>query len=187
MQLLRARAAPRAGRGRGGVVRGQDVVVPLREAKTSMYPLMTLASAGNQPRNPHEGFSREQVASGAGDGVNVVPFSFGYKEGEEPLSEAARGMVDRGYMAEPVDVSGSSRWAMYGAVFLVLLGSILLIGFYLLPPGALEKVVNGTWTEEQRAQYPTQRAMRDDQGRSAGWTDGYHAPAGSAQMREVAQ
>ena len=61
-QQLRARGVARVAPGRGGQLaraRGQDVVVPLRQANSNMYPLINLASSSQ--RSAQKGFAREQV------------------------------------------------------------------------------------------------------------------------------
>ena len=64
---------------------------------------------------------------------------------EPPLSRLGGAVAGAGYSDEaaPVDAAKSATWAYYGAIFIVLVGSSLLLLYYMLPKGAVARALKG--------------------------------------------
>jgi len=87
------------------------------------------------------------ASASGGHGPNESPFSRGVKEVVG---------IDQGFKTSPLDPGADTRWAMYVAVFLVLIGLVVLLAYYLLPQGALHRSFWDDWTVEHGTQtyYP---------------------------------
>jgi len=148
-QQLRAIAAKR-GRVRSPQVRykGSDAVVPMTQVQAETYPLMNLASqdSNGAPAAPEANrlLAAKIKATGAGNG-NYVDTTEGSVTGEAPLTQIGNAVASAGYSdkATPVDEARSSTWAYYGAIFVVMVGSSLLLLYYMLPKGAIERAMKG--------------------------------------------
>ena len=148
-QQLRAIAA-RRGRVRSSQVRykGSDAVVPMTQVKAETYPLMNLASedSNGAPEAPaaNKLLAAKIKATGAGNG-NYVDTTEGTVTGVPPLTQIGNAVASAGYSdkATPVDPARSSTWAYYGAIFVVMVGSSMLLLYYMLPKGAIERAMKG--------------------------------------------
>lgn len=148
-QQLRAIAAKR-GRARSPQVRykGSDAVVPMTQIKAETYPLMNLASEDSNGvpavSSANRLLAAKIKATGAGNG-NYVDTTEGTVTGVAPLTQIGNAVASAGYSdkAEPVDSARSSTWAYYGAIFVVMVGSSMLLLYYMLPKGAIERAMKG--------------------------------------------
>jgi hypothetical protein len=89
-------------------------------------------------------------SSSGGHGPNEAPFSRGVKEAlgvdegfkTSPLDPGIRCFLHKNFtllMLTQRDTGADTRWALYIAVFVVLLGLVLLLAYYLLPQNAFQR------------------------------------------------
>ena len=150
-------------RGRVAMVvghKGNDEMVSVKQMKSETYPLMNLASETSNGEEPSHGedqpahehgeetpntlFAKALNESKAGDGEYIDTVD-GSTVGEPPLSRLGGAVAGAGYSDEaaPVDAAKSATWAYYGAIFIVLVGSSLLLLYYMLPKGAVARALKG--------------------------------------------
>eukprot|EP00960_Hanusia_phi_P057731 763643-Hanusia_phi.AAC.3 len=132
--------------------RGQDRVVSLKNVQPSMYPMMGLAEAGQSPSTPNEHFGRAIRRAHAGDGEKGVKSLYRQSQGWRmelmmPGATERRALSipvgphphRRGSLTRLVQAAEADRWAYYGAIFIVLVGSAILLLYNLLPKGSIER------------------------------------------------
>ncbi|EKX42382.1 hypothetical protein GUITHDRAFT_141326 [Guillardia theta CCMP2712] len=134
--------------------RGQDRVVSLRNVQPSMYPMMGLAEAPQSSSTPNQHFAEAIRKVHAGDGEVSVP----------PITRLENGLDDVGgdREAHAVDSADADRWAYYGAIFIVLVGSAIVLLYNLLPKGSIERAMAGDIGVYD--QYPKDGKSSDSQG-----------------------
>jgi hypothetical protein len=77
------------------------------------------------------------------------------------------GYSDKAY---PVDAARSSTWAYYGAIFIVMVGSSMLLLYYMLPKDAIKKALEGDLgVYERYGEEPSRAHNPEDQN----WNRGY--------------
>jgi hypothetical protein len=90
------------------------------------------------------------------------------------------GYSDKAY---PVDAAKSSTWAYYGAIFIVMVGSSMLLLYYMLPKGAIDRALNGDLGVYEK--YSEERPSRVHNPEDQNWNRGYSTEqAASVQMPE---
>jgi hypothetical protein len=90
------------------------------------------------------------------------------------------GYSDKAY---PVDAAKSSTWAYYGAIFIVMVGSSMLLLYYMVPKGAIDRALSGDLGVYEK--YSEEQPSRVHNPEDQNWNRGYSAEqAASVQMPE---
>ena len=90
------------------------------------------------------------------------------------------GYSDKAY---PVDAAKSSTWAYYGAIFIVMVGSSMLLLYYMVPKGAIDRALTGDLGVYEK--YSEEQPSRVHNPEDQNWNRGYSAEqAASVQMPE---
>jgi len=150
-------------------LRNQDTIVPVNLVQMSMFPLMNLQDAGGvndhdkgepgRPMTANIMFGKALEANGLGDGKYVETVSGGLgANSEPPIDRAYDEMVGGGEFKDDGKLSLALLWV---AVLFVVGGSIVFLGYTLLPPGSFSRL----WTGEEGG------AGDDEDGK---WTRAYY-------------
>jgi hypothetical protein len=135
-----------------------DKKIPVRAIESAVYPLIGgFSEMPESGQSATEAFGEHLRANGLSD-KGIAAASGGHGPNESPFSRGVREVVgiDQGFKTSPLDPGADTRWAMYVAVFLVLIGLVVLLAYYLLPQGALHRSFWDDWTVEHGSQtyYP---------------------------------
>lgn len=198
-QQLRAVAAAR---GRGHVraapvhYKGNDAEVPVTQIKAQTYPFMNLASEesngedenaeadkGPEPPAANKLLAAKIRETGAGNG-NYIDTTEGTMTSVAPITQIGNAMTKMGYSDKsyPVDSAKSSTWAYYGAIFIVMVGSSMLLLYYMLPKGAIDRAIKGDLGVYD--EYTEETGTRPTNPEDQKWNRGYVAsePGGGVAM-----
>mmetsp|Transcript_2350 Transcript_2350/g.6273 ORF Transcript_2350/g.6273 Transcript_2350/m.6273 type:complete len:255 (+) Transcript_2350:3-767(+) len=120
----------------------QDVDKQVPAARTqSMYPLIGGFSDPVESNKNAPNALRNELAKADLNNQGVETTSGGHGRNEAAVIRGYKEVanVDAGFKSNPLDPGESTSWAMYVAVFLVLIALVMLLAHYMLPQGALYK------------------------------------------------